>query len=68
MVYLPMEVQASTMKIDTHTMICTQPAIGNPQETCDMPAYFVNKKDSSILACKYHIIHLYIEHKYGKDK
>ena len=56
------------MKIDTHTMICTQPAIGNPQETCDMPAYFVNKKDSSILACKYHIIHLYIEHKYGKDK
>ena len=61
MVYLPMEVQASTMN-------CTQPAIDNPQDTCDMQAYFVNKKDSSIRACKYHVIHLYIEHKYGKDK
>ena len=56
-----MEVQASTMN-------CTQPAIDNPQDTCDMQAYFVNKKDSSIRACKYHVIHLYIEHKYGKDK
>ena len=60
MVYLPMEVQASTMN-------CTQPDILNPQDTCDMQAHFVNNKDGQ-RACKYHYVYIYIEHKYGKGR